>query len=614
MSRIHALPEDLVARIAAGEVVERPASILKELVENSLDAGATHIAVSIEGAGRNLIRISDNGCGMTKDDATMALKRHATSKISSFDDLESLHTFGFRGEALPSIAAVSRLTLTTRCEEDEAGWKVEIEGGKITGELPVPREVGTTIEVRDIFFNTPARFKFLKSDGTERAQCLRVMEEMIFSIPAVTFELQVEKAKPTVFRGFVESDRPEAHTEALKTRLIEAWGSRWARSFLSVYKETPHFRAMGVVTNQGGHQATSRYQFLYVNKRPVTNRRLARAIYDAYQGQLPSLRHPGWALFVDLNPSTIDVNVHPSKREVKLTHESELYAFLNSAVKDALRGTPPAMSRSAVSAPLGTTQTAREPGSPYKASPAPTSIASPAGWSRPESTAFENAPLAEPRTSPARETTPAFPEFAVAETRPELADLRDPELVVVAQLRKTYIVAQTQQGLILVDQHAAAEQAAYERLLFNLKAEKRAVQMLLVPFTWEVAMSLKPHVESNLERLTRMGFVIEAFGGNTFIVKAVPANLSEGLDLHSLLDGLSDELSSNHRAADLDHRVAAMAACKASVKAGDPLTNAASQQIIRQLALCASPFTCPHGRPTVVRFPYSELDRRFRRA
>jgi DNA mismatch repair protein MutL len=604
-SRIHALPEDLVARIAAGEVVERPASILKELVENSLDAGATHIAVSIEGAGRNLIRITDNGSGMTRDDALMALKRHATSKISSFDDLESLHTYGFRGEALPSVAAVSRLTMITRSDEDEAGVKIEIEGGKVVREMPSPREVGTTLEVRDVFFNTPARFKFLKSDTTERAQALRVMEEMIFSSPAVTFELQVEKAKPTVFRGFVESIRPEAHTEALKTRLIEAWGSRWARSFSPVYAETPHFRVSGVVTNQGGHQSTARYQFLYVNKRPVTNRRLARAIYDAYQGQLPSLRHPGWALFLEVAPETVDVNVHPSKREVKLTHESELYAFLNAAIKDALRGTPPMTPRSnAQFVPAGfPPHFARESGASYRAAPVPATL-TPSSWTRPDPAPFESA-LA---------TAPSFPEFAAAETRPELADLRDPELFVIAQLRKTYIVAQTQQGLILVDQHAAAEKVAYERLLFNLKADKRAVQMLLVPFTWEVAMSLRPQVESSLERLTRMGFIIEEFGGNTFIVKALPAHLPEDVDLHSLLDGLSDELTSHHRADDLDHRLAAMTACKASVKAGDVLNNSASQQIIRQLALCAAPFTCPHGRPTVVRFPYSELDRRFRRA
>lgn len=602
--RIHALPDDLVARIAAGEVVERPASILKELVENSLDAGATHVSVLIEGAGRTLIRITDNGCGMTKADAMMALQRHATSKISSFDDLESLHTYGFRGEALPSVAAVSRMTLITRAEEEEVGTKIEIEGGKVIAETPTPREVGTTIEVRDIFFNTPARFKFLKSDGTERAQCLRVMEEMIFSSPAVTFELQTEKARPTIFRGFVESDRAEAHTEALKTRLIEAWGARWARSFLPVYQETPHFRLSGVVTNQTGHQATPRYQFLYVNKRPVTNRRLSRAIYDAYQGQLPSLRHPGWALFLDVAPETVDVNVHPSKREVKLTHESELYAFLNGGIKNALHGVISTSShQNMISAPVGSPRGLREPSAPYK--PVPLSVISP-------STA-EPVPVTD-FPAPSTTVTPSFPEFDTSQMQPELVDLRDPELMVLAQLRKTYLVAQTRQGLILVDQHAAAEKAAYERLLFNLKADKRAVQMLLVPFTWEVAISLKPQVEASLERLTRMGFVIEEFGGGTFIVKAMPAHLPENTDLHSLLDGLSDELGSHHRADDLDHRLAAMTACKASVKAGDVLSNNAAQQIIRQLSLCASPFTCPHGRPTVVRFPYSELDRRFRRA
>lgn len=601
--RVHQLPDDLVARIAAGEVVERPASIIKELVENSLDAGSDHVAVAIEGAGRTRIMIADNGCGMTKADALLALRRHATSKISKLEDLESINTFGFRGEALPSIAAVSRLTLTTRSDEEEMGWEFVLEGGKLLSEKPVAREPGTTIDVRDVFFNTPARFKFLKSDTTERSQCLRIMEEMIFSSLGVTFELQTEKAKPVIFRGMAGLS-PEEQSEGIKTRLTEAWGARWAQSLMTVFHQNEHFRVSGVVTRQDGHQSTSRYQFLYINKRPVQNRRLARAIYDAYRGELPSLRHPGWSLFLEVNPATVDVNVHPSKREVKLTHESELYGFLHAAVKMALSG--------GVEAPTKVRVAEFGEKSDFISYQRSSSPSMPPPRSAEAATRQLYSPLNIPSVPPL--ATPSFPAFSPAkEERPELSDLRDSELLVLGQIRKMYIVAQTQKGLILIDQHAAAEQTAYERLLFNIKSAQRPVQMLLVPFTWEVALSLVPHVESSLDTFSKMGFLIEPFGGSTFIVKGIPGYFKEKFDLHSLLDGLSDELNSNHRAADLDHRLAAMTACKASIKAGDPLDSSACYTIIRQLALCESPFTCPHGRPTVLRFPYAELDRRFRR-
>lgn len=613
--KVRQLPEDLVARIAAGEVVERPASVIKELVENSLDAGASRVAVAIEGAGRTRIMIADNGCGMSKEDALLALRRHATSKISKLEDLESIGTFGFRGEALPSVAAVSRMTLTTRSEDEQSGWEFTIEGGNLVSEKPVAREPGTTIDVRDIFFNTPARFKFLKSDTTERAQCLRVMEEMIFSSLGVTFELKNEQNKPITFRA-ARGLTPETQAEAVKTRLTEAWGPRWSRGLLPVFHGTEHFRVSGVVSSQDAHQATSRYQFLYINRRPVQNRRLARAIYDSYLGELPSLRHPAWALFLEVDPAMVDVNVHPSKREVKLTHESELFGFLHAAVKVALRGGALAPSET----PAMKFGQGREG---FLAPPAPSSQGAsshrgpvpPPSPRAAETTHEIYKPLdSSSATQKTAEAAP-FPSFAPArEERPELSDLRDVELAVIAQIRKTYIVAQTRSGLILVDQHAAAEQAAYERLMFNLKAAKRQVQMLLVPFTWEVALSLVPHVQASLDTLTRMGFVIEPFGGSTFVIKGIPSHLKEKTDLHSLLDGLTDELMSNGRAKDLDHRLAAMAACKASVKAGDALDLNACHTIIRQLSLCESPFTCPHGRPTVLRLPYPEIDRRFRRA
>jgi DNA mismatch repair protein MutL len=275
--------------------------------------------------------------------------------------LETIGTYGFRGEALPSIASVSRFRLTTRAAEEETGWEFFWEGGKLISEKPVAREPGTTIEVQDLFFNTPARFKFLKSDPTERAQCLRVIEEIVFSSLGVTIQVRGDDARPVVFRQ--ASDAQHDGVNALQGRVTEAWGIRWARSLERVVAETPHFRLWGVVTNQGSHQATARNQFLFINKRPVQNRRLSRSIYDAYRGQLPSLRHPAWVLFLEVQPSTVDVNVHPAKREVKLTHESEIYGFMLSSVQKALSKTqeipveffrpqPQVVAVSAVSSPV----------------------------------------------------------------------------------------------------------------------------------------------------------------------------------------------------------------------------------------------------------------------
>jgi len=589
--RIRLLPDALVARIAAGEVVERPASALKELLENCLDAGATRVSIAIEGAGRTRLSISDNGCGMTRAEARLALQRHATSKITSLEDLESIQSFGFRGEALPSIAAVSKLTLTTRSADEDSGWEIILEGGEIQSEKPVAREPGTTIDVRELFFNTPARFKFLKADGTERGQCLRVVEEAAFAAPRVSFDIRSESGKPVVFRAGADG----AAIETLKGRLAEAWGIRWGRDVVRVSAESPHFTVSGLVTNQGFHQATARTQYLYINRRPVQNRRLARAVYEAFTGQLPSLRHPGWVLFLAVDPATIDVNVHPSKREVKLTHESELFGFLMTAVRGALSATRPA--------PVFTV-----------------------AGSVPEAPAFSSPPLPNAPTLSLHDEVPAIYNAGPGklaglfdtpgvEERPELADLKDPNLTVLGQVRRTFIVAHTSGGLMLADQHAAAEKVAYERLLSNLKTVQPQIQMLLVPFTWEVAMTIAPRVQDGLHVWRKMGFMIEPFGGSTFIVKGLPSHLGDRFDLHVLLDAMCDAISEpgERRGTTLEHRLAASAACKASVKAGDPLDIAAARQILAELAACENPFTCPHGRPTVLRFSFNDLEVKFRR-
>lgn len=606
--RIKELPEDLVARIAAGEVVERPASILKELIENSLDAGATAVSIHVEGAGRTRISVSDNGCGMTKEEARLALRRHATSKISSFEDMETIKTFGFRGEALPSIAAVSKLELTTRATEEDTGWEIAVSGGKLLSQKPAPREPGTTIHVRDLFYNTPARYKFLKSDATERAQCLRVIEELVFGALDATFHLQMENAKPLVFKA---NTGPGAlWVERLKTRVAEAWGARWEGHFQPVDARSDHFRLNGILTDPGHHQATPKYQYLYINRRPVQNRRLTRALYDGYLGQLPSLRHPAWVLFLDIDPRTVDVNVHPSKREVKLAHESEIFEFLLNAVKGALSKTPhipvDVFSRPAESSfnsgsykkPSSPAAFLSEPGSRYGSKPVSSEV----------SAALDS--LFKTNTS--------SPMVAVDARQIELQDIRNDVPQPLAQLNDMFILAQSTESLVILDQHAAAEKILYERLLGNLKTQEPPIQMLLVPFSWDVSLALKPLVQENLPVLKAMGFMMEPFGGNTFLVKGYPAHLNEKFDLHSLLDGISDVLSEPTErngtvGQHLEHRLAAMTACKGSVKAGDRLDLKECLALIKQLVNCEAPFTCPHGRPTMIKLPFSDLERRFRR-
>jgi DNA mismatch repair protein MutL len=583
--RIQQLPDDLIARIAAGEVVERPASVVKELMENSLDAGADSISVVIEGAGRKKISISDNGSGMSREDALLSIRRHATSKISKYDDLENIATYGFRGEALPSIASVSRFKLTTRCAEDENGWEFVWEGGKLVSEKPVGRDVGTTIEVCDLFFNTPARFKFLKSDPTERAQCLRVIEEMVFSSLHATISVRTDDARPIVFRHSPESSHD---VNALQSRVTEAWGIRWARSLEKVASETPHFRLWGVVTNQASHQATARNQFLFINKRPVQNRRLSRAIYDAFRGQLPSMRHPAWVLFLEVQSNTVDVNVHPAKREVKLTHESEIYGFMLTSVQRALSKTQEIPTE--FFSPKEAVFVA--PSAPLK--PA---IAKPAFTSTMSSSLAPMAPVIEALYKPLPVEKVSF-------------NFRADPLHAMAQVGATYIVAQTADGLVLVDQHAAAEKVIYERLFANLKTKQPQTQMLLVPFTWDVSLSVASSLKERIPDLAAFGFVIEPFGGSTYLVKGIPPGLSEKTDLPSLLDALTDTFSGTDQ---VQHRLAAATACKAAVKAGDILDLKECQKLLEDLATLEAPLTCPHGRPTMITLPFTDLAHRFRR-
>lgn len=593
--RIHKLPDQLVSRIAAGEVVERPASVLKELLENSLDAGSKRIEISIQGAGRTLIRIADDGCGMTAEEARLSLERHATSKIQSFDDLENLSTFGFRGEALPSIAAVSRFRLVTRSSENNAAWEIQRDGGKTVSDKPAAREQGTTIEIKDLFFNTPARFKFLKSDATERGQCLRVIEEVVFGSAGREFKIEVESGKPMVISA----------NDSLTDRISKMWNQRAGDSMVPVSASEKHFSVSGVVSSPDGHAATARNQVLYVNRRPVSNRRLTRAIYDAYVGQLHVGRHPSWVLFLEVNPQAVDVNVHPSKREVKLAFENEIFGFMVSAIKSALGRLTFAPSVWAVG------------GMPERDFEIPVGTKNP-GSGIPTAAAIRDYSVLRDSRNPFG-GSPSGTLNANVETlyRP-IAPLKNQTFRAIAQLDNMFILAESREGLAIIDQHAAAEKVLYEKLMAEKKSAQPKMQMLLVPFSWEVAVSLAPAIKEKLSALQAFGFAIEHFGGSTFLVKGYPSDLGEKFDLLTLLDGLSDVLGENTESRGshergFDHKVAAMAACKGSVRAGDPLDLKLCQALLDQLVRLEAPHTCPHGRPTLVQMSYPELQRRFRR-
>ena len=593
--RIRVLPDDLVSRIAAGEVIERPASVLKELIENSFDAGATRLEVAIEGAGRALLRVSDDGCGMSLEDARLCLLRHATSKISRLEDLEGVATYGFRGEAIPSIASVSRFRLHTRRREDDTGWEIVCEGGRTVSERPLAREPGTTIEVRDLFFNTPARFKFLKSDATERAHCLRVVEEAAFASPAADLALRAEAGKPVTFSSVRGADGAAA--DAFLERVARAWGGRWSDVLRPVRAAQPHFALRGWISRPERSQASPRHQVLFINRRPVSNRRVTRAAYDAFVGRLPSGRHPAWILFLEVNPQAVDVNVHPSKREVKLTFENEIFQFVRGALTEALGAPSPGSDSPSWTAPsLGGGAFSRPP----EPRPVPRDIQ-----------------VALDLYAPA-----AASAWAASEPRPagrtEAAVAAEAPLRAVGQAHRLFVVAESASGVVLVDQHAAAERVLYEKILREARSAAPAVQMLLAPHAWEVALSLRSAVAAALPDLNALGYAVEPFGGETFLVKGVPASLGDAFDLGNLLDGLSDVLaeSADRRGGherDFHHKLAAQTACRGSIRAGDALDLRSCQALLDAWSRCESPATCPHGRPVLAEFPVDDLKRKFRR-
>ena len=599
------LSEAIVNRIAAGEVIERPAAAVKELVENALDAGATRIDIAVRDGGRSLIRVTDDGHGMSADDLTLAIARHATSKTDGADLLD-IRTFGFRGEALPSIGAVSRLSLTSRVAGAGQGWRIAVEAGKIVPPEPAALNGGTVAELRDLFFATPARLKFLKTERAETAAIAETVRRLAMAHPQVAFTLT--SGDRTVFDARAETGDL---FEGRRARLMTAMGRDFATSALLIDVEREGVRLSGYASTPTDHRATAQAQHLFVNGRPVRDRMLVGAARGAYSDVVPRGRHPALALFVDLDPQMVDVNVHPAKTEVRFRDPAGVRGLIVGALRQALAGAGHRGSTltdmSALGAP--TPQT----GMTY---------AAPAGqgWSRPPPRIPQG--LAEEATAwqgPAvRETTAmdvggwSAPERAAPDGPDDALDL--PLGVPRAQLHETYIVAQTHAGIVLVDQHAAHERLVYERMKAEM-ARGIARQMLLIPEIVDLPPGEADALLAHTEALAGFGLVIEPFGTDAVCVRETPAMLGE-IDAQGLirdLAGQADTLAESNALDDRLRYLCATMACHGSVRAGRRLNHAEMDALLREMEATPNSATCNHGRPTSITLTLAEVERLFAR-
>jgi DNA mismatch repair protein MutL len=587
-NRIVLLDDQTASRIAAGEVVERPASAVKELVENAIDAGATRIEVHLIEGGKKRIEVADNGIGMSAEDSVLAVQRHATSKIRTSDDLFSITTLGFRGEALPSIASVSHFTLTTKSSESAAGTRLVIHGGSLDEVTEVGCRVGTVVQVDDLFYNTPARLKFLKTTPTELTRCVEIVSALAPAYPGIAFRVMHGNSDALVTPG----------TGELIAALAAVWGREMCRNMAPIKLDEVNLTVRGYVGPPDIARAGRSHQLFIVNGRPVRNRSLTHALEHAFRGITPESRYPVACIVIDQDPSMVDVNVHPTKLEVKFTREGDIHAAVVDAVSRALREHG------------HVTSVASRPLSPH---PVPVS---PANWSRPSADAVSRAVAAFAPDTLLPNTEPAEmePGLTAQEGQPSLADqLRG--FRVLGQLHNTYIVAATDAGAVFVDQHVAHERILYERLTATRHERGVPVQRLAIPLTLTFGAAEAALLSSRHEDFRALGWEIEPFGRDAIVVRAAPALIKPG-NLEAILRDMVDELVhqtvARRLVVDRD-QVTIANACRMAVKAGDRLSIEEMEALLEQLANTHNPHFCPHGRPAVVAVTLAELERRFKR-
>jgi len=598
---IRLLPETVVNRIAAGEVVERPASVVKELVENAIDAGAGRIDVVVRDGGRTFISVEDDGVGMTDAELALAVERHATSKLPD-DDLLRIGTLGFRGEALPSIGSVSRLSLTSRAHGSDAAWTLEVEGGRKSGPKPAALSAGTRIEVRDLFFATPARLKFLKTERTEFAHVLETLNRLAMAHPEVGFTLGDGARRAlnlTPATGDLLADKR-------LERLAAIMGRDFAENALPINAEREDVRLTGHVGLPTLNRSSAAMQFLFVNGRPVRDKLFFGAIRGAYRDFLASDRHPLVALFLELDPEGVDVNVHPAKTEVRFRDAGLVRGLIVGSLKHALAEAGHRASTTVAAAALGAVQPQGQRPVSYAYPPRSSSI--PRGLAE-RASAF-HAPL--PGLSTAPTAAPAADDLP-PEPQPETADF--PLGVARAQLHETYIVSQTADGIVIVDQHAAHERIVHERINAALAASGVARQGLLIPEIVEMDEPAADRVAARAGELAELGLVVEAFGPGAVAVRETPALLGE-TDVQGLIRDLADDLAEIGEAVSLRDRLAhicATMACHGSIRAGRRLNGAEMNALLREMEATPHAGQCSHGRPTYVELKTHDIEKLFGR-
>jgi DNA mismatch repair protein MutL len=595
---IHILSDDLASKIAAGEVIERPASVVKELIENSIDAGATGIQVQIQGGGQRLIRVADDGSGISASDVETAFARHATSKIESAEDLFRIHTLGFRGEALPSIGAVSRVTLITRARGEESGSEIQVDGSRITEQHAQGAPAGTIVTVEDLFRHIPARLKFLKTPATEAGRISDLLNAYALAYPHLRFSL--------VNEGRLAFQSPG--TGNLFDALVKVFGIEIAQQMLPVGNSTtapgasegepdlssptPAIRVSGYVSPPNLNRANRKHMFFFINHRWIQDRTLQHAVIQAYHTSLMVGRAPIVVLDVSVPTDAVDVNVHPTKSEVRFRDPSAVFSAVQRAVRATLTANAPIPSIGAVGGPLrpgmppspGETQLAIDLHRPIPASDA-------SRWSGPGVTAPVR-PFAPPQTDPAKL----------------------PMLRVLGQIASTYIISEGPDGLYLIDQHAAHERVLYEQLLAEREGATVAVQEMLDPAPIQLTLAQSATLEANRDNLGSVGFRIEPFGPQTVLLRAVPAMLKT-TDPRGVLREILEEMEQGETPLERGAEARLITSvCKSiAVKGGQVLSLEEMRELVRRLEHTTSPRTCPHGRPTVIQLNVAQLEREFGR-
>ena len=582
-------------RIAAGEVVERPASAVKELVENALDAGASRVEVVIADGGRSLIRVTDDGCGMTADDLPLALSRHATSKIDG-SDLLNIHTFGFRGEALPSLAAVGRLTITSRAA-GEAAAQITVTGGRCGGVRPAALSGGTVVELRDLFFATPARLKFLRCDRTEGMAVADVVRRLAMAEPQVTYVLRdaSEGQNRLIFRAEAETG-----PEALRQRLASVLGRDFAANAVQIDALRDGIRLFGYAALPTYSRGAAVSQHLFVNGRPVRDKLLIGALRAAYSDLLSRDRHPAAALFIDIDPQEVDVNVHPSKAEVRFRESGVVRGLVISALRHALAEAGHRTSTTVADGLLGAIRPQTESVRHYQ-------------MDRPSWGALRESAAAQ---------APGFAEMAAPSARTIIDEARnraDEQLPLGAarsMLHGTYILAQTETGMVIVDAHAAHERLTYERLKQLMAENGVPAQALLIPEIVTLDSASAERVLAIAPDLARLGLTVEPFGSGTLVVRETPALLGQ-VDAQALLHDIADELA-DQGASDLVGRrldaILGRVACHGSVRAGRQLRPDEMNALLREMEATPNSGQCNHGRPTSVSLRLADIERLFGRS